>query len=375
MGLPDFEQQENYGGGGDVSRSIKQINAQAFDMFCSVGGLTYGLQEAGLEVNAGLDVDGSCRYAYETNCKAVFLEADIRDVSYADISEHFHDAKYRILVGCAPCQPFSSLTSKRKSHEPDSRWTLINEFLRIILEGRPEIVSMENVPQLMDEPIYVKFKQALEAVGYKISDAIVSCARFGVPQRRRRLVMLAALKTKIAVPRPYFILHRTVRNTIENLAPLAHGQSIETDPLHVCARLEPINLKRIQASKPSGSWRDWPADLLPDCYKKASGHSYGSVYGRMQWDAPAPTLTTQFYRYGTGRFGHPEQDRALSLREGALLQTFPEHYQFVPPGGKVSFGRIGRHIGNAVPPTLAAAIGKAIIGHLEKESGKHATTL
>ena len=354
-----------------MNASVNQLNAQAFDVFCSIGGLTYGLQKAGIEVNAGLDIDGSCRYAYETNCQATFVEADIRDVSYSDISGYFHDAVYRILVGCAPCQPFSSLASKIKSHESDSRWNLINEFLRIILESRPEIVSMENVPQLMDEPIYDMFKRALADAGYYVSDGIVSCAQFGVPQRRRRLVMLASLLGGITLPKPEPDKSRTVKETIEKLAPLEHGQSSETDPLHVCARLEPINLKRIQASKPGGSWRDWPAALLPDCYKKDSGLSFGSVYGRMQWDMLAPTLTTQFYRYGTGRFGHPEQDRALSLREGALLQTFPEHYQFLPPGERAFFARIGRHIGNAVPPSLASAVGKAITCHLEKEVGKN----
>ena len=359
-----------------MSESVNQLNAQAFDVFCSIGGLTFGLQKAGIKVNAGLDIDGSCRYAYETNCHATFVEADIRDISYSDISEHFHDAEYRILVGCAPCQPFSSLASKIKSHESDSRWTLINEFLRIILEGRPEVVSMENVPQLMDEPIYDEFKRALTCAGYHVpTDAIVSCTQFGVPQRRRRLVMLASLLDKIDMPKPEPVQPRTVRQTIEKLAPLGHGQSSETDPLHVCSRLEPINLKRIQASKPGGSWRDWPTTLLPDCYKKDSGLSYGSVYGRMQWDMPAPTLTTQFYRYGTGRFGHPEQDRALSLREGALLQTFPEHYQFLPPGEKALFARIGRHIGNAVPPFLASAVGEAITRHLGKETGKNASKI
>lgn len=130
------------------------MNVQAFDAFCSIGGLTCGLQKSGIKVNAGLDVDGSCRYAYEKNCQATFIEADIRDISYADISGYFHDARHRILVGCAPCQPFSNLTTKVKSNKPDPRWRLIKEFLRLTLEGRPEIISMENVPQLMDEQIY-----------------------------------------------------------------------------------------------------------------------------------------------------------------------------------------------------------------------------
>ena len=353
-----------------------QLNAQVFDMFCSIGGLTYGLQKAGITVKAGLDIDSSCRYAYEKNCRAIFVEADIRALSFSDISTYFNDAEYRILVGCAPCQPFSSHTAKRK--QADARWNLIGEFRRIVLEGRPEIVSMENVPQLMGNPIYHKFKHELTEAGYNIADGIISCADFGVPQKRRRLVMLASLLGTIDMPKSVAkepLFHRaglkTVRQAIGHLRPLEHGQSSETDPLHVCSRLEPINLKRIQASRPGGSWKDWPTALLPDCYKKDSGLSYGSVYGRMLWDKPAPTLTTQFYRYGTGRYGHPEQDRALSLREGAILQTFPEQYQFIAPGEKASFTKVGRQIGNAVPPSLASAIGKAITDHLIKREKRN----
>ena len=365
-----------------MSQSLDQFNAhqpalrpvyfgidrqvRVFDMFCSIGGLTYGLKRAGITVNAGLDIDGSCRYAYENNCKATFVEADIREISFADVSKYFNDAEYRVLVGCAPCQPFSRHTAKMKSYK--SEWNLIDEFLRIILEGRPEIISMENVPQLMDKPIYNKFKHKLVNTGYSVSDGVISCAHFGVPQSRSRLVMLASLLGRINMPKSDAQKLKTVRQAIGHLTPLEHGQSSDVDLLHVCSRLEPINLKRIRASKPGGSWRDWPVELLPDCYKKASGLSYGSVYGRMQWDMPAPTLTTQFYRYGTGRYGHPEQDRALSLREGAILQTFPEQYQFVASGEKASFSRIGRQIGNAVPPALGYAIGKVITDHLRKRT-------
>ncbi len=337
-------------------------------MFCSIGGLSYGLQNAGIEVNAGLDIDGSCRYAYEENCKATFIEADIRDISFSHIAKYLENAKYRVLVGCAPCQPFSMHTAKVRSSLPDPGAHLIDEFLRIILRGKPDIVSMENVPRMMARPIYRKFKRDLTDAGYEIADGVVSCVDFGVPQTRRRLVLLASLIGEINLPKPESLLPKTVRQTIGELAPLEHGGSSETDSLHVCSRLDPINLERIRASSPGGSWREWPDSLLPNCYKKKSGSSYASVYGRMQWDAPGPTLTTQFYRYGTGRFGHPVQDRALSLREGALLQTFPEHYQFVPPGSEISFSRLGRHIGNAVPPSLASAIGRTIVRHLIEQS-------
>ena len=348
------------------TQSLAQ-GAQACDIFCSIGGLTYGMQRAGIAVKAGFDVDGSCRYAYEKNCKTNFVETDIRKISYQDISRHFHKAKHRILVGCAPCQPFSIHTIKMKLDHHDSRWTLINEFLRITLEGMPEIISMENVPQLRNQTIYIKFKQKLMKAGYHVSDDVLSCADFGVPQNRRRLVLLASLLGGIDMPKSKSVPPKTVRQTIGKLAHLQNGEASVTDPLHVCSGLMSINLKRIRASKPGGSWKDWPTKLLPECYKRPSGASYGSVYGRMQWDLPAPTLTTQFFGYGTGRYGHPEQDRALSLREGALLQTFPKQYEFVPPKEKVSLTTVGRHIGNAVPPSLATAIGKAILTHLEEK--------
>ena len=224
---------------------------------------------------------------------------------------------------------------------------------------------MENVPGLMRTKIYGSFKKKLSEAGYEVSDGLVACSGFGVPQTRKRLVMLASLLGPISLPIPTQAGFRTVRQTIGQLDPIEHGQASEFDPLHVCSRLEPINLERIRVSNPGGSWRDWPEELLPTCFTKESGQSYRSVYGRMRWDWPAPTLTTQFYRYGTGRFGHPEQDRALSLREGALLQTFPQEYRFVAPNGKVSITALGRQIGNAVPPDLACAIGKSIVSHIE----------
>ena len=217
-----------------MCESLNQLNAQVFDMFCSIGGLTYGLQEAGITVKAGLDIDSSCRYAYEKNCGATFVEADIRALSFSDISTYFNDAEYRILVGCAPCQPFSSHTAKRK--QSDARWNLIDEFLRIILEGRPEIVSMENVPQLMDKSIYHKFKRELTEAGYKIADGIISCTDYGVPQKRRRLVMLGSLLGAIDMPKP------------AAKAPLFHEPSLKTVKQaigHLLARrCNPPNLPR-----------------------------------------------------------------------------------------------------------------------------------
>lgn len=355
----------------NMDKPLNRLNVQAFDLFCGVGGLTYGLQKVGITVKAGADMDGSCRFAYEKNSGATFIESDIKDMNFSDITPYFNHAQYLILVGCAPCQPFSTHTNKKKDASLDSRWHLLNEFLRIILEGMPTVVLMENVPQIQNKPIYAKFKRTLKKAGYEISDGTVSCLDFGVPQNRKRLIMLASVLGKIDLPKPNTTNPKTVRQTIGNLEALEQGQSSQADLLHVCARLEATNLKRIQTSKPGGSWKDWPIELLPNCYKRESGATYPSVYGRMEWDKPAPTLTTQFYRYGTGRYGHPEQNRALSLREGALLQTFPEHYQFLPPGEEVSFTKIGRHIGNAVPPALATAIGQVLRNHFVQAGEDH----
>lgn len=350
----------------DTRRNVpSSVPARVFDLFCSIGGLSYGLQKAGIPVAAGLDIDETCRYAYEENCRARFIHSDIKKISYGDISSCFEGAKYRILVGCAPCQPFSPHTRKIRKTAEDSRWNLINEFLRLVIEGKPEIVSMENVPTLISREIYRQFKNTLEEHGYQVVDGIVSCEDFGVPQSRRRLVLLASLLGNICLPEKSVNMPVTVKEVIGHLEELKHGEASKTDPVHVCRSLFPVNLERIRVSVPEGSWKDWPEELLPDCYRKSSGRTYSNVYGRMGWDKPAPTLTTQFHGYGTGRFGHPEQDRALSLREGAMLQTFPEDYKFCRPGEKPTFSHIGRHIGNAVPPLLARAIGQSIANHLE----------
>jgi DNA (cytosine-5)-methyltransferase 1 len=153
---------------------------------------------------------------------------------------------------------------------------------------------------------------------------------------------------------------------IGNLEPIEAGTSSKKDRLHKSAALSKVNLKRIKKSVPGGSWRDWNEDLRADCHRKETGNTYVSVYARMEWDKPAPTITTQFFGFGTGRFGHPEQDRALSIREGAILQTFPSEYEFIPTTSPVGFKKLGKYIGNAVPVRLGEIIGKSIIRHLEE---------
>ena len=156
-----------------------------------------------------------------------------------------------------------------------------------------------------------------------------------------------------------------VRDFIENLPHIAAGETDPNDPMHRSARLNTLNLKRIQCSKPGGSWRDWPEELRLSCHKKTSGKSFGSVYGRMKWDEPSPTMTTQCTGLGNGRFGHPTQDRAISIREAALLQTFPNTYAFFPEESEVSLTKASRYIGNAVPPKLGEIIAISIKEHIK----------
>jgi len=184
------------------------------------------------------------------------------------------------------------------------------------------------------------------------------------------MVLLASRLGPIELVGPTHSRPTTVRAAIGRLAPIIQGGAHPKDLLHAASKLSDLNLERIRASRSGGTWRDWPKHLVADCHRRETGHTYPGVYGRMSWDEPAPTLTTQFYGFGNGRFGHPEQDRAISLREGAILQGFPKSYSFFPAGTPVHFKALGRMIGNAVPVTLGEVIGRSIAAHLGIEAQK-----
>lgn len=332
------------------------------DLFCGAGGLSYGLQAAGLEIAAGVDLDPSCKFAIEANTTGKFICADVTEVTEAQVKKWFGGASVRVLAGCAPCQPFSTYSQSRKSE--DQRWNLLLEFQRLAVSVKPEIVTMENVAGLAKQKIWSDFVNALRESGYSVSWRVVECEKFNVPQTRRRLVLIGSLFGPISLDDPDSFTAMTVKEAIGSLPRIEAGERHNKDPLHAASSLSPINLKRIKSSKPGGSWRDWPEDLRARCHTKETGKTYPSVYGRMEWDKPAPTMTTQCYGFGNGRFGHPEQDRAISLREAAIIQSFPTTYKFVPEDSDISFVRLGTLIGNAVPPKLGEAIGKSILRHL-----------
>ena len=334
----------------------------AIDLFCGVGGLMYGLRQVGIQVLVGVDIDPSCRYPVERNNKGTrFIQRSICELPGSEVASWYPSGSIRVLVGCAPCQPFSKYAVREGI---DERWRLLYQFLRIVQEVKPDVVSMENVPQLaaLEHPAYSDFVTALTQMDYAVWAQIVRCSAYGVPQTRERLVLLAGANNRpIHLIPPTRNKPPTVRDTIARLPKLeADGQSHHSDKLHVASRLSELNLKRIRSTPEGGGWKDWPESLRLACHKRKSGRYYGSVYGRMAWDELAPTITTQCFGYGNGRFGHPDQDRAISLREAAMLQTFPRKYKFTPPSVTPTFKNIGRLIGNAVPVALGRAIGKSI---------------
>jgi DNA (cytosine-5)-methyltransferase 1 len=364
------------------------MKIEAIDLFCGVGGLTRGLLDAGIVVKAGYDLDGACKHAYEKNNRgAKFFEIDVASLRAADLQRKWSADAVRLLVGCAPCQPFSTAanaartaTSRAKeggaravlrtrhgsAPPPDHRYDLLDHFGRLVWSIRPEFVTMENVPRVKNHVPFKRFVERLKKRGYHVWFKSVQCTTLGVPQTRRRLVLLASRlgpfeRNPLAHSRGQA---ETVEEAIGALRPLNAGEFDPMDPIHVARGLSEVNLARIKASTPGGTWEQWPEHLRSACHKKDSGKSYKSVYARMRSDRPAPTITTQFYNFGTGRFGHPSQHRSLTPREAAILQSFPRNYVFIKKGQKVHMNALGRMIGNAVPPKLGAAIGKTVVRHV-----------
>jgi DNA (cytosine-5)-methyltransferase 1 len=347
-----------------TAKTIKVV-----DLFCGIGGLTHGFIKEGFKVVAGIDSDGSCRYGYEHNNRARFIEKDILEVTADEVNGLYgKDTKTRILVGCAPCQPFSKLNLNDVS---DRELEPLQKFAQLIQQTSPQIVSMENVKGLLKSLAFDEFIETLRRNQYHYSYEVIDFSDYGVPQNRQRLVLLASKLGKISlIPPTHKNKKRTVKDVIGNLEPIKDGQISERDPLHRSRLLSSLNKKRIRATpRDGGNSRSWNRDLVLKCHKKESGKTYrGSVYGRMRWDQPAPTMTTQCIGIGNGRYGHPEQDRAISLREASLFQTFPRRYRFADPKEEFVVSRVARFIGNAVPVRAGRIIARSIKIHLRNHA-------
>lgn len=338
---------------------------QAVDFFCSAGGVTCGFRQAGIEVLGGIDIDIKCKETYEKNNATKFLCADISVLEKEKVGSFFGIRKNQdnlVFVGCSPCQYYSNIkTDKAKSQKTR---LLLADFQEFVDYYRPGYIFVENVPGLDTKPgsPLAEFKAFLSGNGYSYEDGVVNAKYFGVPQNRRRYILIAnRLEKKIGLPVGHKDKIKTVLEAIGDLSiftPIKAGTTDRSIFAHTSANLDPLNLKRIKSTPQNGgdrrAWKD-KKDLQVDCYREHSGHY--DVYGRMYWDRPSPTITTRFNSLSNGRYGHPEQDRAISLREGATLQSFPTNYVFYSE----SQVTIAKMIGNAVPPKLAKEIAKVFL--------------
>jgi len=334
----------------------------AIDLFCGCGGLTVGLKRAGFKVIGAVDNDPISIKTYKANHREVKTwEKDIRIVTSAAVKQRLHLRKgdLDLLAGCPPCQGFTSLRTLNGSRViDDPRNDLIYDFIRFVKDLRPKAVMMENVPDLAKDNCFKEFCDKLKNLGYVGSHLILNTADYSVPQRRNRLIYLAGYKSKIPFAKSSK-LRKTVRQVISNLPKV--GES--GDFLHdIGEHRSPEVMSRIRSIPHDGGSRtDLPGDSQLKCHKSCTG--FKDIYGRMAWDKPAPTITSGCFNPSKGRFLHPEEDRAITLREAALLQGLPKRYKF---RGTKSKTAIALMIGNALPPPLIAAHSRSIRRILHK---------
>lgn len=354
-----------------------------YDFFCGCGGTSRGFQKAGMDIAFALDIDQDAKSTFKKNFpETIFCDKSITELSVSDLHQALekHKDSYKLFCGCAPCQPFTKQNTASPKH--DIRKNLLTHFGSIIKTCEPDFVFVENVPGLQKVPKdkhgpFPAFEELLNKMNYQIAYGVVAAQDYGAPQLRRRFVLLASRHGKISIPMPTHgkdqdTPYKTVRNAIEDLPAIAAGETYKEDDVlnHRAAELSELNMTRIKASAHDGGGRNnWPRTLWPDCYtrKNESGDTHSGhtdCYGRLWWDKPATGLTTRCISYSNGRFGHPEQDRALSVREAARIQGFDDAFEFTG-----NLNSMARQIGNAVPVDLAFAMGNYFIKHIEAIHG------
>ena len=364
----------------------------AIDLFCGIGGLTYGIRQTGIDVAAGIDIDSTCRYAYEENNKSVFINKGIEEVKKEEIQAYYPKDCIKILMGCAPCQPFSNYSLRYTKEGPkDEKWKLLYYFRDLVKEVQPEIISMENVPQLLNSEEFHEIEKYAAKLGFThLAKAKLCAADYGVPQVRYRAFIIGCkfvdpttvfppLKThynpESVLPKEFsakgYALDakpwKTVRDAIGDL-PAPQGVEIRKGiaaplDLHFGRTPTEISLKRYKAIPEEGMnrfdlQRNAP-ELTPKCWinKKSGGTD---LFGRLWWDKPSVTIRTEFFKPEKGRYLHPSQHRPITHREAARIQSFPDSFKF--KGSKIE---IAKQIGNAVPPLLAAQVAECVEQLLE----------
>ena len=338
---------------------------QAIDFFCGGGGMTYGLREAGVEVIAGVDLARDCETTYESNnAGSRFVCADIKELPLDFFENEFgirRNDDELLLVGCSPCQYYSIINTTREKSKLSK--DLLLDFMRFVEFYNPGFVLVENVPGLLsrEDSAFPEFLEFLNAHDFHVIYDIVNMSYYGVPQTRRRFSLVASRLGDVRMPEKdarQKLLSEFI-GTKRGLKSIPAGHTDSSEFMHSTMRLAPINMKRLlRTSKNGGSRMEWKDDeeLQLKCYI-GKDNSFRDVYGRLRWDRPSSTITTNFIKISSGRFAHPCENRGLSIREGAKLQTFPDSYIF--KGGNMAIN--ARIIGNAVPPEYARRLGELLI--------------
>lgn len=335
---------------------------RAIDFFCGGGGMTFGLRQAGINVIAGVDFESSVKETYEENNPGtVFINTDIKRLRSKYFERHFDVRKNDdelILVGCSPCQYYSIINTERTQSRKTKN--LLLSFFRFVDYYRPGFVIVENVPgiEYTKDSVLPKFLKKLDSIGYQVVKKVVDLSYYGVPQSRKRFSLIATrLNISLSLPSPC-----DRQSNVEDFIGVANGfpaipaghKDLSTF-MHTCAGLDEKSLRRLRMTPHNGGnrlvWANVP-DLQLECYI-GKDHSFRDNYGRMWWNRPAPTITTKFFSVSSGRFSHPEEDRPISIREGATLQTFPLNYVFRAN----SIAAAAKMIGNAVPCEYARRLG------------------
>ncbi|MGY4532931.1 DNA (cytosine-5)-methyltransferase 1 [Pseudomonas sp. TE3786] len=330
------------------------------DFFSGSGSVTAALKMAGYRVAAALDIDEGAAATFRANHPEVnFFREDIRNLTPSQLAAVAPHEGVDLLAICAPCQPFSS--QNRKRTKKDKRIPLLLETIPFIKALSPQSIWIENVPGLGSTKIIPRLQKELKTLGYHFDEPMrIDAADLGVPQRRIRFVFMASRNkdvcSRFSSLLPSTSTRKNVRMAFKGLKPLAPGEVDQNDPLHAARRHSEITLRRLEAIPSDGGSRSsLPLELQLECHKNLSENSFPDVYGRMSWNAPSPTLTTGCTDVTRGRFAHPEENRAITLREAARLQTFPDSYIFC--GNRT---QIALQIGNAVPMTMAYEIFKRV---------------
>lgn len=349
----------------------------AIDLFSGGGGLSEGLAQAGFSIKAAVELDLNAVSTYEANHpKTKVISSDIRFVSSSSIKSLLDGSQLDLLAACPPCQGFSTLTRAKKKEDPRNK--LIGEVSRLVRELLPRVVMIENVPGLESrgKEHLNSFLSELSALGYIYNHAVLQVADYGVPQLRKRFVLLAGLGFEIKIPskthsekgenntQPWATVFDAI-STMSDPVVLAEAQASggpEAYNWHVTRAVNALTIERLKFIKPGGSRFDLPDRLRPDCHKGVNS-GYSNVYGRMSWDKPSPTITGGCTTLSKGRFGHPDKLRTISIREAALLQTFPMDYKFVT----TSIDDTCKIIGNALPCLFAKKMALACKKAIENE--------